>query len=408
MAINWLTNASKERVIRELKQILVEHPRYKEDSENVQNQFAFTQRPQRGIIVNNTSADRVKLSADNYVGRLSSFVMLAPVKNCPGTSLEWVRENFTILEGVSPDRSVFPTPPGVYLVTVQEIPNDARSIPGCFIVDPILTALNEPLIIFTSSAFQSAQLSYPDVYPGSLRLALNGRRVLVPGVDYSVNYAGADGITEIHFLQPTPAGDSVYASYRYKIPQQGPFQFYREWADIASIPGAILAFGDRVQKSDEMAIVVTSSRSEVAEVYGGKFEITFSLIVFARDSIDREKMSDYVVEKILERQNSLGFEGLELLDITPGGESQEVYNAEIDDYYYESAITLSMRVDWETWVPLPIVINRVDLTSETQSNKIGFLNESSSYDLLHVASELGVNGVMTKIGKRQLTFESLR
>ena len=383
---------------------MVEHPRYKEDSENVQNKFAFTQRPQRGIIVDNTSADRVKLSADNYVGRLSSFVMLAPVKNCPGTSLEWVRENFTILEGVSPDRSIFPTPPGVYIVTIQDLPNEARNTPGSFVVDPILTALNEPLIRFTSSEFQNAQLSYPDVYPGSLRLALNGRRVLIPGIDYSVNYEGEDGITEIEFLQPTAAGDSIYASYRYKIPQQGPFQFYNEWTDIASIPGAILAFGDRTQKNDEMAIVVTNTRSDVAEVFGGKFEVTFSLVVFARDSIDREKMSDYVVEKFLERQNALGFEGLELLDINPGGESEEVYNAEIDDYFYESAVTLSLRVDWETWVPLPIVINRVDLTSETQANRIGFLSGAASYDLLQVATELGVTGIPVKIGKT-LTYE---
>ncbi len=401
---NWLTNATKERVIHELKQILYDHPRYREDSENVQNKFSFEQRPQRGIIVDNTTADRVRLSADNYVGRLSSFVMLAPVKNFPGTSLEWTRENFTILEEVNPDRSVFPTPPGVYIVTVQELPDDARQKPGKFIVDPIITVLNEPLIYFTNSADQYAQLSHENVYPGSLRLSLNNRRVLVPGVDYSVNYEAEDNTTVVTFLQPTPAGDSIFANYRYQLPQQGPYDFYRDWTDIQSIPGAVLAFGDRVQKGDQMAIVVTGTRGEVAEVYGGKFEVTFSLIVFARDATDRERMSDYVVEKFLERQNVLGFEGLELLDITPGGESEEVYNAEIDDYYYESAVTLSLRVDWETWVPLPIVINRTDLTSESQANTLGFLSGAASYDLLQLATELGINGVPVKIGKK-LTYE---
>ncbi len=400
---NWLTNATKERVIHELKSILYQHPRYKSDSENVQNKFAFPQRPQRGIIVNNTTADMVRLSADNYVGRLSSFVMLAPVKNCPGTSLEWVRENFTILEGVSPDRTVFPTPPGVYIATVKEVPDEARNVPGIFVVDPIITVLNEPLIYFNSSADQNAQLSHQNVYPGSLRLSLNNRQVLIPGVDYSVDYDGPDFTTQVTFLQPTPTGDSVYANYRYQLPLQGPFQFYNEWTDVASIPGAVLAFGDRVQKDDEMAIVVTGTRAEVAEVYGGKFEVTFSLIVFARDSIDREKMSDYVVEKVLERQNTLGFEGLELLDISPGGESEEVYNAEIDDYYYESAVTLSMRVDWETWVPLPIVINRIDLTSESKLSETGYLG-SASYDLLKVATELGITGIPVRIGKT-LTYE---
>lgn len=114
-------------------------------------------------------------------------------------------------------------------------------------------------------------------------------------------------------------------------------------------------------------------------------------------------MSDYVVEKVLERQNTLGFEGLELLDISPGGESEEVYNAEIDDYYYESAVTLSMRVDWETWVPLPIVINRIDLTSESKLSETGYLG-SASYDLLKVATELGITGIPVRIGKT-LTYE---
>ena len=404
---SWLSNALKQRIITELKNILISHPKYKEDAENVQVKYAFTQRPQRGIIVDNTSADRVKLSSDNYIGRLSSFVMLAPVKNCPGTSLEWVRENFSILEGVSPDRNVFPTPSGVYIITIQELPDDAHQIPGKFVVDPIITVMNEPLLIFSSSAFQNAQLSQTDVYPGSLRLSLNNRRVLVNGVDYSVNYTAENNITEIIFLQPTPAGDSVYANYRHKLPIQGPYDFYRDWTDVASIPGAVLAFGDRVQKNDEMAIVTTSNRTEVAEVYGGKFEVTFSLIVFARDSIDREKMSDYVVEKMLERQNVLGFEGLELLDINPGSETEEVYNSEEDTYFYENSVTLSMRVDWETWVPLPIVINRVDLTSEQMANTKGFLSESTTYDLLHVATQAGINGLPVRLGK-VLTYESLR
>ena len=403
---NWLTSATKERVIHELRQILRAHPKYEKDSENVQNKFSFEQQPQRGIIVNNTTADMVRLAADNYVGQLKSFVMLAPVKNYHGTSLEWVHENFTILEGISPDRSVFPISPGVYIVKVVTLPNDARNIPGQFTVDPITTVLNEPLIFFTSSIDQYARLSYPNVYQGSVRLSLNNKRALIPGVDYSVNYLAEDNTTEITFLQPTPAGDSVYANYRYSLPQQGPYQFYRDWADTASIPGAVLAFGDRTQLNDEMAVVVTGTRTEVAEVYGGKFEVTFSLVVFARDSLERERMSDYVVAKVLERQNILGFEGLELLNISPGGESEEVYNAEIDEYYYQSEVTLSMRVDWETWIPIPMVIDRVDLTSEAQANKLGFLNNNITYDLLQVATELGVTGFPVKIGKK-LTYERL-
>lgn len=326
--------------------------------------------------------------------------MLAPIKDSPGTTLEWARENFTVLEGVSPDRSVFPTPPGVYVVEVQKLPDDARQIAGDFIVDPIITVLSEPLIVFNSSADVTAQLSHPDVYPGSVRLYLNNRRSLVTGVDFSVDYLTG----EVSFLKTTPAGDSIFADYRYQLPQQGPFPFYRDWTDTASIPGAILAFGDRVQAKDQMAIVVTSDRTEVAEVYGGKFEITFNLVVFSRDAEDRERMSDYIIAKFLERQSELGFDGLELLDISPGGENEEVYNTEIDDYYYESAVNLSLRVDWEMWYPLPIVINRAELTSQQTEIQSGYLDGTASYDLLSIATQMGIGAIPVKIGKT-LTYE---
>src|SRR6202034_1242865 len=96
---------------------------------------------------------------------------------------------------------------------------------------------------------------------------------------------------------------------------------------------------------DQMAIKIGSRRREVANVFGGKFETTFELIVFSRDAEDRDKMSDYIIEKILEIQNRIGFEGLELLSVSPGGESEDVFVQEIDDYYYESSVSLTIRVD---------------------------------------------------------------
>jgi len=397
---NWLTNATKKRIIQEIKKILYDHPRYRNDSNNVQAQYAFTQRPSRGVIIDNTTADRIRLQADNYVGRLSSFCMLAPVDCKPGTSLEWVRENFNILEQVKPDRSVFPTPAGVYIVNIGTIPDDARQIPGSFTVEPILTVTNEPVIIFGSSAVTDAQLSHDGIYPGSCRLWINRRRVLIPDVDYHID----DSSGHITFLRTTPAGDPVHADYRYVMPTQGPFPFQSLSTDVTAIPGAVLAFGDRVQDCDEMAVVITQDRTEVAEIYGGKFEVTFSIIAFTRDSEDRERMSDYIIGKILERQNSIGFEGLELLDVSPGGENQEVYNAETDEYYYESQIALTLRVDWEIQLPLPVVVNRAEMTSKVMEMSNGYLDGSYALDLLQIYSQTGVTAVPVTIG-RTLTYE---
>ena len=367
---NWLTAATKRRVIELLRSILTTHPRYENDAKNVQNKFSFQERPQRGIIVTNASASRVVLSAQNYIGRLNSFLMQFPVGTSPGTSLEWVRENQSLLEQFSRERNVFPSPPGVYILKITKLPDVARSIPGEFILDPILTVTNEPLIIFNSAVDTIGHLSRENLYPGSVRLWLDGRRPLLDGVDYEVN----DTSGEVTFLKTTPIGEVVFADYRYVTDTQGPFYFKEEVFNTTALPGAVLAFGDRPRDCDQIAIVVTEDRTSVAELFGGKFEVNFDLTVFARDAEDREKMSDYVVVKVLEAQDSLGFEGLELLDISPTGESEEIYNAEIDDYYYDGSVSITFRVDWETQVPLPIQVFRFEGTSKEEEQSKGYLD----------------------------------
>jgi hypothetical protein len=383
-------------VIKELRKILYDHPRYRADSNNVQNKYAFEERPQRGIIVNDASADRVRLSADNYMGRITSFVMQTPVENKPGTTLEWVRENTFYLEQFSPKRDIFPSPPGVYILEVTKLPNIGRQIPGEFTLEPILTQKNEPLIQFTATDITEAQLAREDIYPNSVQLWLDSRHLLLEGVDYTVDYStGA-----VTFLKETPVNSDVFADYRYIIDKQGPFYFHEETAHFTAIPGAILAFGDRAQNCDKIAIVVTEDRTEVADVFGGKFEVNFSLIVFAQDPEEREKLSDYIVIKFLEKQNYLGFEGLELIDISPGGESEEVYNPEIDDYYYDGAISLSMRVDWEVYAPLPVVISRAEPISKTEEQQKGFMDGSYTWDqLVAVSDPTQIFGMSLVLGK---------
>lgn len=393
---NWLVNATKKRIIWEVQRILYDHPRYRADSKNVYNKYSFDSREQRGVVVNSASADRVRLSADNYIGRLSSFVMMAPVGNCPMTSLEWVKENLQLLEQYSSTRSVFPSPPGVYVVTVTRLPEDGLNKPGEFVVDPVLTVRNERLITFSSSTHSEAQLMRADIYPGSVRLWLDGRRPLLRGVDFQVDEAS--GL--VTFLRDTPTGSAVYADYRYAIPSQGPYPLQRETTNATAIPGAILAFGDRLQLGDKIAVVVTEDRAEVAEVYGGKFEVNFELLVFSRDSEDREKLSDYLVIKILERQNQLGYDGLELIDIAPGAESEEVYNAETDEHFYEVPVSISMRVDWTINQPLPVEVFRVETTTKESELETGYLDGTSKSDGVRVASNpLEVLGTAVSVGK---------
>lgn len=396
----WLTNATKKRIIREIKRILHEHPRYRGDSENVQAKYSFEERPGRGVIVNGVSADRVRLSADNYMGRIQSFVMLTPMENHSGTSIEWATENLPLLEEYSKDRTVFPSAPGAYVIEIKKLPDDAHGTPGEFTVEPILNVIDEPLLVFRSSADSEAQLPHQDIYENSVTLWLDQRRTLVPGVDYDVDHSSG----AITFLKETPTGASINADYRHRVPVSGPHYFHREQFNTDAIPGAVLAFGDRTELGDKMALLVTDERTDSADVYGGKFEVHFELLAFTKDSDDREKLSDYLIGKILEMQNSLGSEGIELLDVSPGGEAEEVLNEATDDYYYDSTISMTVRVDWEIYHPLPVVIQRAEMVSRNQEQAEGYLDGSYVVDLMRPVTRSQIVGIPLILG-RNLTYE---
>jgi hypothetical protein len=403
MMKSWLTNATKKRLIGELRSILYEHPRYRSDSNNVVNKFSFKERPQRGVIISGTSGDRVGLSANDYIGRLTSFVMLTPYQDFPGTTLEWVRENFPLLEQYSKRREIFPSPPGAYLVEIQSLPNLTNNTPGKFVVKPYITVNGEPLLILSDPAGNEAQITNIPIYEGALRLWLNGRRPLLQDVDYSVDWENGT----IVFLKDLPSDAVVEADYRYSLPERGPFDFNLEKTNVDAIPGAVIAFGDRAQDCDKMVVVVTDSRTEVAEVFGGKFEIHFDLTVFSRDAEDREKLSDYIIHRVLDKKLAWGYEGLELLDISPGGESEEIYNAEIDDYYYDSAVSLTIRVDWESYVSLPVQNFRIEQTSAVEEQAKGYADGSFVLDLLRMGDLTDMAGVSTTIG-RKITFPRIK
>lgn len=346
----------------------------------------------------------MRLSADNYIGRVNSFVAQVPLQNYPGTSVEWVVENQSYLERLSPrKRDLFPSPPGVYSITVTALPDEPTDQPGQFTVETVLSVEAEPLITFASSADSAATLARGGIYPGSVRLWLDGRRALVEGPDFSVDHSTGD----ITFLVETPSGFAVTADYSYTIPAQGPYPFHREQFNVDAIPGAVIAFGDRVQLDDRLAVIVYPSREEAMDVYGGKFEVSFELLIFTNDTDDRERLADYVTVKLLEIQNRLGFEGLELVDISPGSDAEEVRNEADDAYYYDRTVTLTVRVDWESYVPLPIKIQRWEFTAKSTELTHGYLDGSVPLDLLRAVDVATLQSLPLTLGG-QLTYSRIK
>jgi len=89
---NNMLYAVKRRMIDEVEGAFQQHPAFT-DKVRVYNKFPYEERVQYGMILSNTAANQLRLSADNYLSDLYTHVRLAQESNYPGLSIEWVREN---------------------------------------------------------------------------------------------------------------------------------------------------------------------------------------------------------------------------------------------------------------------------------------------------------------------------
>jgi hypothetical protein len=346
----YLTGAIKRRLILELRDSFSRHPVYEKLVPFIQNRFAFDERPQFGIILKNASANKVALSADNFVGTVQSHVMLAYIKH-PVYPLEWVRED---LNTVRLNHDKMPTAPGIYYLEILKVPENAQDH-GFYAIDPLLTQTDEAVLRFITGVEREAQLQHPPV-KGTLRLWQNHNYLLVEGTDYSVNYENG----EVLFLTNFDVNALVTADYRYPAPSMGPIPFSWNQADFKTLPGIVLAFGKRARLGDKVAVVVYPDRVDSANAYGGRFDLTLELDVISQDTNQVEEIADLVTMYLWgEKRPILSIEGLEITNISMGGESEEPYDETGDLNYYMASMTVEIQADWELHIPLPLTISRI-------------------------------------------------
>lgn len=343
-----LLGTLKRRLIYELQDVFTHHPVYEKVIPYIQSKNSFNERPPFGVIVKGAGGNRLPLSADNYLGRISSHTMLAYF-DAPTFPIEWVRED---LGAVAANDKVFPSAPGIYYLEVLEAPANATT-PGTFIIDPLLTITQEFVRVFESGVEKGAKLARKPV-KGTLRLYENAYFMLTEGEHYTVDYKTGD----ITFTTTFAPKAYVYAGYRTAAPSIGPKEFYWNSADTTTIPGVVIAFGKRARKGDKVAIVVYDDRRDTAEAYGGKFEVSFDLDIFAQDPTQAEEISDFLIMGLLMKQATLASEGIELIEMAPGGESDEPQDENADISSYTVPVSLQLRADWEIHVPLALTLSK--------------------------------------------------
>ena len=430
---NYLVNATKKRLLLEIKDFISRHPVYKNIP--VYNRYPYKERVQEGIILKNSSASRMPLSADNFQASVYSFVTLTGYKNSPSLSIEWAKEDalhlsnkiekedvshqFTSINNVitlsqeivkgqtdlfyansfsdvevyinnnrvvpsqvdgQKKTIILPTAPlinskvevtywvrnlvapGVYQFEVTEA--DPVTEKYAFMIDCLLDK-EEILINSATGTETSTQLTYTPVYPNSLTLYENDE-LMSQGIDFNIDEMS--GI--ISFINTPLTGSTIRAEYRVKGLTTGPFQIDQtNTSNNTALPGVILAFGRAISLYDKHFIIVTKDREHVADEYSGKWEMTFSLDVYAKDSIQVEEIIDLVTSYLLVyRKEQLDGEGLALVNCNFSGESEEVYDEVTNQQHYIGSIDYNLLTEWIMHKPAVMSVKGFNLTMAVLEN----------------------------------------
>jgi hypothetical protein len=364
-----LTGALNDLFIEELRRFWGYHPKYADLVDNIQGKYSFDQRPQRGIVVKISGGSNVRLQADNFQTTKVSYVFRAKIENHPGVSIEWVREDH---RAIQENGGTFPSLPGAYHIDIVESDLDEDKIPTGrhkFTVTPLLENLDEAITLDVGRSTGFVQRPFIE---GTLRLIeLPSNFPLQEGTHYT-----ADSETgEINLTNPLPTGLYLSADYRYDGVVTGPFDIQPDRAHYTAIPGAILAFGRRITPADRVAIMVTEIREAVALEYGGRWDLSVDIEYWARDIDDQREMSDLMmtwIPSIL--RDRIASHGVEIGNTSFGGETEEPYDDNAEDFFYGGSLSLEVQTDWALHVPLSARIRQILPMSPEELAEVALLS----------------------------------
>jgi len=350
-----LTEALKRRMLQELRAFWSKDPRYRDSLVgNIQGRYSFKERPQQAIILKNASASPFQLSADHYQGTVISYCHLTKVYGQEGTSIEWVRED---ARAIAANNGVFPSNAGIYYIEVRNEEVVYRGVTGehmVFYVDPLMEVMDERAIQLEPRLYELGAGSF---HAGSLRVyEMPGNLVLYEGINYTADPATG----RIELASPLPPGSTLSCDYRYAGTSTGPFLLGENGSNNHAIPGVVLAFGRRAYDGDIMAVVVTQQREEAAREYGGRWEMSLDFDIMARDVHAQGEITDRTLMYLYgPARAALSGEGIEITMASMGGEAEEIYDENGDDYFYTASLSLQVMTDWAIHVPLDYTFSRV-------------------------------------------------
>jgi len=341
-----LTLAVRDRIIHELRGFWNDDPRYVGLSNNIQGKYSFEERPQFGMVVRTGGASNIVLSPDNFIGTVKSTVSLARLKEFkPYGSIEWVKE----------DAMASANSPGVYVIKIFDDPNANVSGHSFHVY-----AHRYERRLETSPIVVGSEVQLLDVpLEGSLRLIEYPSMRLVRTSEYTLDYETGT----VTLNEALPNGLSLEARYTVDSGQEGPFTVKPASAYNNIVQGAILAFGRKLKEGDQQVVLVNETPEIVSQEYGGRWDVSVDIELIARDPHSQADICDRTVVWIWSSlRKSLTDMGVDISEVNLGGEAEEVYDENGDDYFYTGSISFTAQTNW--FVHEPVYIPIYYLTTE--------------------------------------------
>jgi hypothetical protein len=328
-------------MIKELQEYWQDHPRYETLAKNIQGKYAFDERPQFGMIVKTGGASNVVLSPDNFIATVKGHVVLASVVGKKSVTIEWIRE------------STFKTPrKGIYHLKFNKSAGEDHY--KYSVHADIYQYQKEDVLVFTDP---TTIVLLEEPVENSFRLIEDPSGRLLESTEYTRNG------TTITLAEPVPRGLSLRAQYTYKEPDPiAPYTVYPDQVYREIIPGCLIAIGRWIEDGDEQIIVVEEDKQATYHEYGGRWDISVDIDLVTRDVHSQADIADRTVVWLWSTlRPKLANLGLEVSDVSLGGEGEEVYDDNADDYFYTASMSLSIQADWFIHFPLVIPLLRNNL-----------------------------------------------
>jgi hypothetical protein len=103
----------------------------------------------------------------------------------------------------------------------------------------------------------------------------------------------------------------------------------------------------------------------------------------------------------------LSSEGIEITDVSMGGEAEEIYDETSDDSFYNASLSIQMQADWEIHIPLPLTISRVTPTTAATDKTASPLDTAQATTIIGDVQNKLFFATMPVLAGRNNNFERI-